>query len=106
MNYWLAIVGMSLITFGIRYALFAFAASVRFPPTLERALHYVPPAVLSAIVFPAVLMPDGHTLALDWRNPYLVGAVVAIAVSALTRKLLLTTIVGMAVFFACKALLA
>ncbi|WP_137937122.1 AzlD domain-containing protein [Chitinivorax sp. B] len=98
MNPWLAIGGMAIITFGIRYVLFAMAGSFRFPSLLERALHYVPPAVLSAIVFPAVLMPNGQTLDISWQNAYLIGAVVAIAASVWRNNLLITTVLGMSVF--------
>ncbi|PTS86774.1 branched-chain amino acid transport, partial [Pseudomonas sp. HMWF032] len=48
MEIWLLILGMALITFAIRYSLFAFP-NLRFPPLVRQGLHYVPTAVLSAI---------------------------------------------------------
>jgi len=43
--------------------------------------------------------PHGANAELTWRNPQLVGALAAVAVSALTRRPLLTIAVGLAVFF-------
>jgi branched-subunit amino acid transport protein len=43
--------------------------------------------------------PHGGDAELTWRNPQLVGALAAVAVSALTRRPLLTIAVGLAVFF-------
>lgn len=97
MNEFYLIIGMTAVTFGIRYVLFAMADSINFPDTLKRALNYVPIAVLTAIIFPAALMPKGE-LFLDWKNPYLIGAIVAIAISYWKKSMLLTVVVGLIVF--------
>ncbi|MBU6951447.1 AzlD domain-containing protein [Hahella sp. HN01] len=94
---WAMLLGMMAVTFGIRYLPFALADRLRLNPWVERALSYAPMAVLSAIIAPAVLVPKGE-LWLDWRNPYLVAAVVAIIVAALTRNLLATIAAGMGLF--------
>ncbi|MEW5958423.1 MAG: AzlD domain-containing protein, partial [Chloroflexota bacterium] len=52
MNELYLIGGMALVTFAIRYSMFALAGRVEFPARLRRALHYVPPAVLTAIIVP------------------------------------------------------
>jgi len=90
--------GMALVTFLIRYTMFALGERVKFPDLLIRALHYVPPAVLTAITVPAVLMPGGDKLKLSYTNPYLLGAVVACGVGWFSRSLLLTIAVGMVAF--------
>lgn len=95
---WL-ILGMAVITFAIRYTLFAIGPRVRFTPWAERALAYVPVAVLSAIIAPAMLMPSGEGLDLSWRNAYLLGGLAAIGVALWRRNLLLTISSGMLVFF-------
>jgi branched-subunit amino acid transport protein len=69
--------GMMAVTFGIRYALFAVADRIRMAPWLESALKFIPPAVLTAITVPAVLLPDGR-LDVSPSNPYLVAALVTI----------------------------
>lgn len=98
MNVWLLILGMTVITFAIRYSLFAWP-NLRFPPLVRQALHYVPIAVLSAIVVPVMLMPTGEGMQLDLKNAYLMAGLAAIAIAALSRNLLATIGGGMLVFF-------
>lgn len=103
MNEFVLILGMAAVTFGVRYPVLALVGRMNLPPAVLRALKYVPPAVLTAIVFPAVLLRDGE-LALRLDNAYLIGAVVAVAVAWRTRSLLWTIITGMVVFLLWRAL--
>lgn len=98
MQTWMLILGMALITFAIRYSLFAFP-DLRFPPLIRQGLHYVPTAVLSAIVVPGMLLPDGQHWQLSLDNAYLLAGLAAIAIAALTRHLLATIGGGLLVFF-------
>lgn len=93
------VLGMAIITFGIRYMLFAVGHRVRFNPLVARALTYVPVAVLSAIVVPVMLMPDGERLQLSLDNDYLVGGIAAIIIAARWRNLLATIAGGILCFF-------
>ncbi|PKM31101.1 MAG: branched-chain amino acid transport [Gammaproteobacteria bacterium HGW-Gammaproteobacteria-11] len=102
---WGLVLGMALITFGIRYSLFAAGQRVRFSPLVSRALNYVPVAVLTAIIAPAMLSPEGQALALHWSNAYLVGGLVAIALAAWRRNLLLTIMGGLVAFFVWRWLI-
>ncbi len=98
------VTGMFLATFLIRYLPYGIADALRLPESLERALRYIPPAVLMAIVAPAVLIPDGQQVQLDWHNPYLIGAGVAFLVGWWRNHLLLTILSAMLAFFAWQAL--
>ncbi|WEY37916.1 AzlD domain-containing protein [Paraburkholderia sp. SUR17] len=98
MNYALLILGMALITWAIRAAVFVLGDRVVFPPLVRTALGFLPVTVLTALIVPMAVAPHGSP-ELTWRNPQLVGALAAIAVSALTRRPLLTIAVGLAVFF-------
>src|SRR6185369_11402449 len=62
MNIPVMILGMALINLVIRWPVYLFANHFRFPPLIERALAFVPVAVLTAIIVPTVLYPDGRTL--------------------------------------------
>ena len=93
------LLGMASITFAIRYTLFAVGDRVRFSPLVQQALGYVPVVVLTAIIVPAVVMPDGNSLQLTLDNAYLVGGVVAVLIAAFSRNLLLTIFGSMLVFF-------
>ncbi len=104
MNIWLLILGMALITFAIRYSLFAFP-ELRFPPLIRQGLHYVPTAVLSAIVVPGMLIPDGQQWAFNLHNAYLLAGLATIAIAVLTRHLLATIGGGLLVFFVLRGAL-
>ncbi|ACC69992.1 AzlD domain-containing protein [Paraburkholderia phymatum] len=99
MNYVLLILGMAVITWLIRTAVFVLGDRVVFPPLVRTALGFVPVTVLTAIIVPMAVSPHGAEAEITWRNPQLVGALAAIGVSALTRRPLLTIAVGLAVFF-------
>lgn len=93
------LLGMATITFAIRYTLFAVGDRVRFSPLVKQGLGYVPVAVLTAIIVPAMLMPNGEGLQLTLDNAYLVGGIVAALIAAFSRNLLLTIFGSMLVFF-------
>jgi branched-subunit amino acid transport protein len=99
MNDVLLILGMALITWVIRAAVFVLGDRLVFPPLVRTALGFVPVTVLTAIIVPMAVSPHGTQAELTWRNPQLVGALAAIVVSAWTRRPLLTIAVGLAVFF-------
>lgn len=89
--------GMTLVTFLIRYPVLAMSDRITLPPRLLQALNYVPPAVLMAIVVPAVLVTDDG-LWLAPTNPRLVGALVALGMGLWKKNLLITILVGMGTF--------
>ena len=89
--------GMALVTFLIRYPLLAISGRLTLPPRLLQALNYVPPAVLTAIVVPTVLV-EGDSLWLSINNPRLIGALVALGIGLWRKNLLLTILVSMGVF--------
>ena len=99
MSDFLLIVGMAVITYGIRSAVFVFGTRLRFPPLLRTALGFVPVTVLTAIIVPMVVAPHGGDAEWTWRNPQLMATLVAFAVCAITRRPLLTIAVALVVFF-------
>ncbi len=95
----LLIAGMALVTFATRYTMIALLGRISVPAGLLRALRYVPAAVLTALIVPALVIPADETLALTWRNANLVAGLVAILVAWRTRHLLFTIVVGMGTFW-------
>jgi branched-subunit amino acid transport protein len=91
------ITGMILATFLVRYLPLAMSGQVTLAPGFLKLLNYVPPTVLTAIVAPAVLMPQ-DAIWLGYQNARLIGAVVAVIVSLWQENLLLTIVAGMASF--------
>jgi branched chain amino acid efflux pump len=102
-NEFLLIVGMALVTFLPRYGVLALLGRLEMPRPLFRALKFVPPAVLSAIIFPAMLLKDDQ-LYLSPHNSFLVAGIVSGIVAWRTRNLLLTIIIGMAALWGWRAL--
>ncbi len=97
MKEFVLIVFMMLVTFGVRYPVLALVGRVNLPYSVQRALKFVPVAVLSALSAPIVLTNDGQWN-VSFDNAYLAASIVAILVAWKTRHLLLTIVVGMAVF--------
>jgi branched-subunit amino acid transport protein len=94
MNLWLIIIGMGIITYAIRLSMIVISGQIQIGENLQRALRYVPPAVLSAIILPEMLQPGG-TLDLSLGNERLLAGLIAIAVAWFTRNLLWTVAAGM-----------
>ncbi len=95
---WALVLGMTAVTFGARYPVLALVSKVGLPPALQRGLRYVPPAVLAAIITPAIFMPNGVTLEISLGNAYLAGGIAAGITAWRSKNLLLTLGIGMAVF--------
>ena len=94
MNIWLIMLLGGLITFGIRFSLIYLFGRLHIPETMRKALHYVPPAVLSAIIFPELFLNDGKlNFALD--NYRLLAGLFAVAVAWFSKNTLVTIIAGM-----------
>lgn len=102
---WLPVLALAgLVTFATRLSFIALLGRVETPPLLTRALRYVAPAVLSAIVFQELLLRDGR-LHLAPGNPRLVAGVLAALVAWRTRSVLLTIAAGMCALWALQAVL-
>jgi branched-subunit amino acid transport protein len=100
------IAAMAALTFAVRYSFFALPPQVRFPAWVGRVLAYVPVAVLTAIVVPMVLIPDGEHWDLSWRNAWLAGALASGLIAWRYGTLLVAISVGFAVFLAWRGWLA
>lgn len=105
MNIWLIMLIGGLITFGMRFSLIFLLGEGRFevPQMMLRALHYVPPAVLSAIIFPELLYQANH-IDVSLSNIRLLAGIIAIVVAWYTKNTLLTILAGMLALFALQLL--
>jgi branched-subunit amino acid transport protein len=95
MALWLTLIAGGLLTFGIRLSFILLLG--RWQPTvlLQRSLRFVPPAVLTAIIVPELVLRGG-TLNLAPSNLRLVAGLLAIFVAWRSRNALLTIGIGMA----------
>lgn len=83
-----------LITFGIRFSFIYLFGRLSIPDQVRKALFYVPPSVLSAIIFPELFLKGG-TLDLSAGNARLLAGLVAALVAWFSRNTLLTIAAGM-----------
>jgi branched-subunit amino acid transport protein len=104
MSLWLIILGMTAVTFGIRLSVIAILGDANMPEILNRALRFVPPVALSAIIFPEVLM-HGDSLDLSPGNARLVAGIIAALVAWKSRNTLLSIGAGMIVLWILQSLL-
>jgi branched chain amino acid efflux pump len=98
MSIWLIMLLGGLITFGMRFSLIYLFGKFQIPETMRKALHYVPPAVLSAIIFPELFLHDG-ALNLSLANTRLLAGLIAILVAWFSRNTLITIIAGIIALF-------
>jgi branched-subunit amino acid transport protein len=77
---WATILGMGLITLGLRASFILLPGRLRLPALLRRALPFVPAAVLTAVWAPELALQKG-VLQLSLNNERLAGGLVAVAVA-------------------------
>jgi len=93
MAIWLTMILAGSLTFLTRLSFVALWGRWSPPEWLRRALRYVPPAVLTAIIFPELLIRDEVFVPI---NPRLLAGLIAAAVAWRTKNILWTIITGMA----------
>ncbi len=98
MNIWLVMLLGGIITFLIRFSFIFLFGKLHIPATVRKALHYVPPAVLSAIIFPELFLQNDK-LNISLGNTRLLAGVVAILVAWFSKNTLITIIAGMLALF-------
>lgn len=93
---WLVILAAGLGTYAIRLSFIAlFGRLEDVPEGVERALRFVPAAVLSALVAPALVYADG-AVSLPPENLRLLAGALAALVAWRTEDILSTLVAGMA----------
>ncbi|MFO7634512.1 MAG: AzlD domain-containing protein [Caldilinea sp.] len=96
-NEFVLVAGMAAVTFLVRWPVLALVSRITLPQVVLDGMKFIPPAVLAAIIAPAMLMPAG-TIDLSLSNAYLVAGLAAGLIAWRTRNLLATIVLGMALF--------
>jgi branched-subunit amino acid transport protein len=104
MAIWVTMFFAGLVTFGIRLSFIELLGKIELAPPIRRALRFVPPAVLTAIIFPELLLRDG-SLNISLGNPRLLAGLLAIVVAWRTKNAVLTILAGMAGLYIFQAIL-
>jgi branched-subunit amino acid transport protein len=102
MEIWLLFIVIGLATFTMRFVPIALAGR-DLPPLLLRALRYVPPAVLSAIFVPDMLIRNG-AVDISPTNGRLIAGVLAIVVAYISKNAIVTIAAGMICLWVLLAL--
>lgn len=102
---WLTILGAGLCTWLLRLSFIEAWRWLSVPPLLDRALRYVPPAVMAALVVPALVRPEG-VIDVSPDNLRLLAGLAAALVAWYSRSVLLTLGVGMGTLWLLQAVRA
>jgi branched-subunit amino acid transport protein len=97
---WLTMFLAGALTFLTRLSFIALWGRWMPPEWLRRALRYVPPAVLTAIIFPEVLIREG---AFNPFSPRLLAGLVAALVAWRTKNIVWTILAGMGALLVLQA---
>ncbi len=100
---WLLFLAIGLGTFALRFSFIYLFGKISMPEWLRRALKYVPPAVLAALVFPALTHPTG-TLDISPANLRLLAGLGGALVAWKTRNVLWTIAAGMVLLWVLQSL--
>lgn len=91
---WALIIGMGVVTYALRLSMIVLLGRVQLPPAVLRALRYVPAAVFSALIAPALVRPAGPPW-ISAANPYLLAGILAAVVAWRSKSMVLTIVLGM-----------
>lgn len=98
MNIWIVMISLGLLTFATRFSFILLLEKINLPRNFQRALRFVPIAVLSAIIAPE-LGYSNNVLAISLTNPRLLAGLFATIVAFRTKNVILTILAGMTVFW-------
>ena len=104
MSIWITMFIAGALTYGIRLSFILFSGEREFSPSLRRALRFVAPAVLIAILFPELFL-NGGAFDVSLGNARLIAGLLAALVARLTRSAALTIVLGMAALLIMEWLL-
>lgn len=95
MSFWLVMLIGGVITYTMRLSFIHLLVGLEVPAAVRRALRFVPPAVLSAIILPELIMPSGR-IDISLGNYRLLAGFLAVLVAWRTRNTLFTLLAGIA----------
>ncbi|MBP1692431.1 MAG: Branched-chain amino acid transport [Chloroflexi bacterium] len=101
---WVTLILAGLLTYGIRLSFVLLFSQREIPGWLRQALRFVPPAVLTAIIFPELLI-NNNTIDITFGNGRLIAGLIAILVAWKTKSAVLTIVIGMATLWLLQVVL-
>ena len=104
MTIWLAIVAVGALTFVTRLSFILILGQREISPRLRQVLRFVPPAVMCALIFPQLMLPNG-ILEISIGNERLIAGIIAAMVAWLTKNVVATIAIGMVVLVLLQTIL-
>ena len=102
---WLLMIATGIFTFGTRFIMLSGLVGKKLPEWLCEAFKFVPIAVLTSIIVPAVLIePTSENISII-GNPRLIAAFIAIAIALITRQIITTIVAGLATLWILRLLI-
>lgn len=98
------IVGIAILTFFTRFAFAMIFKRVKVSERWNRWMIYVPIAVFTTIIVPALLSPKGE-LDTSIQNEYLIAGIIALLVAYKTKNLVGTVIIGISIILLLRFVL-
>ena len=99
---WGLILTCGLFTFLTRFLPLAGLLPEKLPSVIERAMNYVPVAVLTPIIIYSVFFPTGGMSLID--NMRIPAALLALVATVVTGRVIVTIVVGMGSLWALEYL--
>tara|TARA_B110000444_G_C18551727_1_gene460560 strand:+ start:306 stop:605 length:300 start_codon:yes stop_codon:yes gene_type:complete len=84
-----------IITYSTRFSMFNKSIAKKMPAWVETPLHYVPIALLTAIIVPEVLINEGTINFSIFENLRIVAACFAVFVALISRNVIATIASGL-----------
>lgn len=100
-DYLLLVLGMGIVTYLPRWIPLIFLSNRRLPEWLRQWLDFIPAAILSALILPA-LVTTGEPRQLNLFQPALLVSIPTFIFAWKTRSLAGTVIIGMALFWGAQ----
>jgi branched-subunit amino acid transport protein len=104
MNNWMPFIVAGLVTYLLRGSFIILQDRIHLPVWFQHGLRYVPAAVISALIWPELLIRDG-VLDFSFGNTQLIAGLFATLVAWRTRSVLITIIAGLAVWYVLEIIL-
>ena len=84
-----------IITFSTRFSMFNKSIAKKMPAWIETPLHYVPTALLTAIIVPEVLINEGTINFSIFENLRIMAACFAVFIALISRNVIATIASGL-----------
>ena len=104
MSLWGIFIIAGLLTYATRLSFILLIGRQPVPTVLRRILRFIPPSVLTAIIFPELFMKDGAPN-FSLGNARLLAGVLAALVAWRTKSAVLTIVVGMVALWLLQLIL-